>query len=386
MKILGYRRENGQFGIRNHLAIIPTSVCASETARRIAALIPGAVALAHSNGCCQIGADFEQTLRTLAGLGKNPNVAAVLIVGLGCDGLQAQQIYEEVKTIGKPVEQVIIQESGGTLGAIEKGAEIARGFAAQISQQEKVEADISELCVALECGGSDPTSGISANPTIGNASDKIIALGGRTVLSETTEMIGAEHILQRRARTPEIGQRFIEMVQRVENRSLAMGVDLRGTQPTPGNIEGGLTTIEEKSLGCIYKAGTAPLEDVLEYGETIPDHPGLYFMDTPGQDIDSITGMTAGGAQIVLFSTGRGTPTGCPVAPVIKITGNPDTYEKMRGNIDINAGRAISEGIPLDQLGDELLQEIVEVSRGKLTKAESLGHNEFGIYRISYTF
>ena len=387
MKLMGYKRENGTFGIRNHLLILPTSVCSSETAQRIAELVPGAVAVPHQHGCCQVGADYLQTVNTLVGFGKNPNVGAVLVVSLGCEGIQPDVVADQIRESKKPVETVIIQECGGTLGCIAKGAEIAAKMARELSVQNKVEFDIGELVLGLECGGSDPTSGIAGNPSVGAASDKLIELGGTSILSETTELIGAEHLVAARCVTKEMGDKLTAMVKRIEDKSKLYGVDLRGTQPTPGNIAGGLTTIEEKSLGCIHKAGQSPVIGVLEYSESIdPKKHGLYFMDTPGEDIDSITGMVAGGAQIILFTTGRGTPTGSPVAPVIKVTGNPETYEKMMDNIDINAGRIITEGKTPQDIGEEIFDKMVAVANGELTKAEVLGHKEFRIYRIGDTF
>lgn len=387
MKLLGYARAEGSWGIRNHLLILPTSVCASDTASRIASHVPGAVAVPHQHGCCQVGEDYDQTVRTLVGFGRNPNVGAVLVVSLGCEGIQAENLRKEIADTGKPVECVIIQQEGGTLGAIQAGVRMASAMAREISTIQKTEFDMSHLVLGLECGGSDPTSGIAANPVLGVCSDLLIAQGGSSILSETTEMIGAEHLLAEKAVTPEIGEAFLEMVRRTEQRAIDMGNDLRGSQPTPGNIEGGITTIEEKSLGCIYKAGSAPLVGTLEYARQIPASPrGLYFMDTPGEDIDSITGMVAGGAQIIVFTSGRGTPTGCPIAPVIKLTGNYDTFRMMGDNMDFNAGRVITGEATVEELGQELFEEMIQVCNGKLTKAESLGHNEFGIFRIGYTF
>lgn len=387
MMLKGYKRENGTYGIRNHLLVIPTSVCASETAVRIANSVPGAVATPHQHGCCQVGEDYKQTVRTLIGCGKNPNVGAVLVVGLGCEGIQPRLVAEQIAETGKPVEVLVIQECGGTLKAIAKGTEICARMSRELSKQVRVDFDISELVLGLECGGSDPTSGIASNPSLGRASNMLIDAGGSSILSETTELIGAEHLVAARCVTKELADRLTFMVKRIEDKSISYGVDLRGSQPTPGNIEGGLSTIEEKSLGCIYKAGDKPVVGVLEYAEAVdPAVKGLYFMDTPGEDIDSITGMVAGGAQIVVFTTGRGTPTGCPIAPVIKVTGNPQTYENMIDNIDINAGKIINEGANLDEIGKEIFDMMIRVSNGEMTKAESLGHKEFGIYRIGDTF
>ncbi|WP_227762201.1 UxaA family hydrolase [Zhaonella formicivorans] len=385
MKFLGYRRGNGQVGIRNHVIILPSTVCASETAVKIAAQVGGTVALPHQHGCCQIGADHEQTVRTLIGLGKNPNVAACLVVGLGCEGVPAKEVAEAIASTGKPTEVITIQECRGTLRTIEQGVRIARKMVQEVATYQREEIDVSELVLGIECGGSDATSGIAANPAVGHASDLLLAAGGTAMLSETTELIGAEHVLARRAVTPEVGEKLLEIVRRCEERAKSLGVDIRGGQPTPGNIQGGVITIEEKSLGCIYKAGTAPIQGVLEYGE-IPQGKGFYVMDTPGQDIESITGMLAGGAQIILFTTGRGTPTGSPIAPVIKVTGNANTFEILEDNIDLSAAGIVAGTATIQEVGEKIFAELLAVAGGKPTKAEILGHHEFGIYKIAPTF
>lgn len=387
MKIMGYRRENGELGIRNYLLILPTSVCAADTAAKIANQVPGAVYVPNQFGCCQIGMDFAQTVRTLIGFGINANVGAVLVVGLGCDGIQPEDLVKPIAASHKPVEAITIQKCGGTLRAISKGKEIAFAMVAKLAVQPTVEGDINEIILGMECGGSDPTSGLAANPTIGYVSDKLVELGGSSILSETTEVIGAEHLLAKRFTDKTQKEKFLTMVKNCEERAIKLGEDLRSGQPTPGNKAGGLSTIEEKSLGCMYKAGESSFQGALDYAERLTlNKKGLYFMDTPGQDIDSITGMVAGGATVIIFSTGRGTPTGSPIAPVIKITGNTATYNNMSENIDINAGKIITEGASLEAMGEETFRMLVDTCNGKLTKAETLGHREFGIYKIAATF
>ncbi len=385
MNFKGYLRPDGKVGIRNYLAVIPTSVCAATVAFNIASQVPQAVALPNQHGCCQIGADHEQTVNTLIGLGKNPNVGAVLVVGLGCEGVPIDQVAREIATTGKAVQSIVIQDLGGTLKTTAEGIKIASQMARDISLIQPQDFPVSELCLAIECGGSDFTSGLASNPAVGGTSDLLVQAGGTSMLSETTEFIGAEHVLARRAKSPELSEKIIKFVQDCELRAKLMNVDIRGGQPTPGNIQGGISSIEEKSLGCIYKAGNSPIQGVLEYGEA-PQEKGLYIMDTPGQDIESITGMLAGGANIVIFTTGRGTPTGSPIAPVIKITANAETYSKMTDNIDIDASNIILGEKSIDEVSQDIFQEMIEVANGKLTKAESLGHREFGIYKIAPTF
>ena len=385
MKFMGYRRKDGKVGIRNHVLVLATSVCSNKVAEDISRAVEGTTFINNTYGCCQLGVDFTLTRKTIVNTCLHPNVGAVLVVGLGCEGLEPLDIYESIKESGKPVEMLTIQGEKGTLNAYAKGVSIARKFVQEISSIQKECCDISEIILGMECGGSDTTSGLASNPTCGICSDKMVELGGTSILSETTEFIGAEHVVAKRGKTEEISKKILELVCNCEKKAMSLGVDIRGSQPTPGNIVGGLTTIEEKSLGCIHKSGTKEFQGVLEYAD-IPQTKGLYIMDTPGQDIESITGMVAGGAQIIIFTTGRGTPTGNPISPVIKLTGNKFTFDSMIDNIDFDASKIITGEESINETGNKLFYEILKVCNGKITKAEALKHKEFGILRIASTF
>ena len=292
-------------------------------------------------------------------------------------------VVESIKErTNKPLKQVIIQEAGGTLKAIDMAVRYAKEMVEEASLLQREEFPMSELIIGTECGGSDPTSGLASNPLIGQLSDLIVKEGGTSILSETTEFIGAEHILARRAATPEVHDRIYEIVHRYEKALQLVGEEVREGNPSPGNKAGGLTCLEEKSLGCIHKGGHSPVNAVYDYGKQVEAKQGLVIMDTPGNDPSSVAGMVAGGAQIVVFSTGRGTPTGNPLAPVIKITGNKLTYANMVDNIDVDASPIIYGTKTLESLGDELLKLTQEVACGKQTKAESLGYTEMAIARV----
>lgn len=382
--ILGYRRPDNKIGVRNHLLIIPSVICSSYVAENIARNVAGAVYLPNQYGCGQIGKDLEQTRRTLVGLGRNPNVGAVLVVGLGCELVRPETLAVEIAVSGKPVEMITIQEAGGTSETIKKGTEIAQKLADGIREFKPDKYPLSELVLGLECGGSDWTSGHASNPAVGYASDLILKSGGSVILTETPEMIGAEHVLARRAVNPGVAEKLLAAVKAFEQKVLDEGCDIRGTQPCPGNMAGGLTTIEEKSLGCAYKAGTSPISDVISYSEPLRVK-GLTIMDAPGHDIQSMIGMLASGAQVMVFTTGRGNPCGVPIAPVVKVTGNRDSYEKMQENTDVYVGDLIHGDTTLADEGSKVLQKIVEICNGGLSCSERLGHREFGIWRINTT-
>ncbi|MEY8191890.1 UxaA family hydrolase [Peribacillus simplex] len=381
--IKGYRRSNGKFGIRNHLLIIPTVICANHVANRIQQAVPESVAIPHQHGCSQIGDDKERTHKLLGGMGKNPNVGAVLLISLGCEVIDAKVLKQEIEEeTGKPVEWLDIQDAGGTINAIKKGAEVAKGLFLELEKVPQVDAPISELIVGVKCGGSDATSGLCSNPALGKTADLLLNKGGTIVMGETTEIIGAEHLVAQKAVSEDVANKLYAYVDRFEKEVERIGADMRGGNPSPGNIEGGLSTIEEKSLGCISKAGTAPLNDVLSFAEAIPGN-GYYFMDSPGNDIECVSGMAAAGVHMVCFTTGRGTPTGNPIIPVIKITGNEHTAIKMIDNIDMDTSPVMKGKETTEEAGNRIYETIVKTAQGELTKAEILGHQEFSISRIS---
>ena len=383
MKFYGYKRPDGRVGIRNKVLILPASVCASDTTRIISQQVVGSVTFNNQNGCSQVGADQQLTMDVMAGDAANPNVDGTVVVSLGCENCQMDLVVKAIsERTNKPIKQVIIQEAGGTLKAIDMAVRYAKEMVAEASLLQKEEFPLSELIVGTECGGSDTTSGLAANPLIGRLSDLLVKEGGTSILSETTEFIGGEHLLARRAATPEIHDRIFEIVHRYEKALQMVGEEVREGNPSPGNKAGGLTTLEEKSLGCIHKGGHTPVNAVYDYAKQVDPKSGLVIMDTPGNDPSSVAAMVAGGAQVVVFSTGRGTPTGNPIAPVIKITGNKLTFATMEDNIDLDASPLIYGTKTMEQLGDELLNLVAEVASGKQTKAESLGYTEMAIARV----
>ncbi|MBN1321533.1 MAG: UxaA family hydrolase, partial [Thermoleophilia bacterium] len=318
----------------------------------------------------------------MAGFCANPNVAGVLLVGLGCEEITPEVLAAELETRGrKRVEILSIQREGGTTPAITVGCDLARRLIRAAETDRRVSIDVSELVVGVKCGGSDALSGLTANPAVGAASDSLVSGGATVIMTEVPEMIGAEHLLGRRAADDTVRRRVREVVADMEAAILATGVDVRGTEPSPGNIEGGLTTLEEKSLGAIVKGGTTPVRQVVLYGEK-PSSRGLVIMDGPALDAVSVTGMLAAGAQVVVFTTGRGSPLGAAIAPVIKVASNSAVYRHMRDNMDLDAGEIVDPGISVREMGDRILGELLMVAGGRLTRSERLGHREFGIHSI----
>ncbi|KGK89364.1 UxaA family hydrolase [Clostridium sp. HMP27] len=382
MNFYGYKRPDGKVGIRNHILILPASVCASDTTRIVASQVEGAVTFNNQNGCSQVASDQQFTMDVMAGFAANPNIYGTVVISLGCENCQMDLVTKAIEErTNKPLKTVIIQEAGGTLKTIEKAVRYAKEMAEEASMLRRGEFPISELIVGTECGGSDPTSGLASNPLVGALSDRLVEHGATSILSETTEFIGAEHILARRAKNEQVRDRIYDIVHRYEKALQLVGEEVREGNPSPGNKAGGLTTLEEKSLGCIHKGGHSVINAVFDYAKPVTER-GLVIMDTPGNDPSSVAGMIAGGAQIVVFTTGRGTPTGNPIAPVIKITGNKITYKNMEDNMDFDASPVIYGTKTMDELADELLGKVVETASGKLSKAESLGYMEIAIARV----
>ena len=385
MNFLGYKRPDGKVGVRNHVVILPSVACSNEICNAIAQKVKGTISIPHQHGCAQLPFDAEQTARTLIGVGKNPNVAAVLVIGLGCEVVSSSMVASKIAESGKPVKNLIIQEVGGSPKTIKEGVKIAKEMVLFASRLKKEKSKPNSLILGVECGGSDACSGLSANPALGVTSDLLIKEGGTIILSETTESIGAEHILAKRAINKKVKQKILEIVRRTEMRALNLGLDIGKANPAPGNYEGGITTLEEKSLGCVMKGGTSKVMEVLEYSE-LPTQKGLVLMDTPGHDAESMTGLIAGGTQIIAFTTGRGNPLGSPIAPVIKIASNSYLYSKMKDNMDINAGEIVTGNKTVQEIGEKIFREVFRVANGKLTKSEIWGHREFAINRIGPSF
>ena len=382
LKFWGYRRAEGRPGIRNHVLILPGCACGSESARIVASQVRGAVNIVFNTGCSDVAANTAMSQKVLTGFACNPNVYGVVIIGLGCETVNHRQLREKIQAMtSKPVVSFGIQEEGGTLKTIEKAVRAAREMAAAAGMQQKELFDISELFLGIECGGSDATSGIASNPAVGELSDLLVDYGATSMLSESIEWIGGEHVIAKRAATPKIHNEIIEVCRTYEEHLKAAGQDCRAGQPTPGNKAGGLSTLDEKSLGCIRKGGTRPIREVLEQAAR-PTQKGAVVMDTAGYDISSVTSMVAGGCQVVIFTTGRGTPTGNAIVPVLKVTANERTYRCMEDNMDVDLSPIVRGEKTYQEMGAKLLDEIVAIANGKLTKAEAYGFSDIAVDHV----
>ena len=381
-ELTAFERSDGRWGLRNHVLILPLHSAFSATARKIADESNGAVAVSH-DWSGEIDADFDRIVKTISGFAANPNNFATIFITIGTPNELG--IIELARKLGLSKAEVLNVAELGSMGKIaDIGLQMANSLLKEAKAVPRISAPWSAIKLGQECGGSDVLSGITANPALGVASDRLVELGSSSVLGETTEILGAEHLLAARAITPEIGAQIVETVARYERSINYEGIDMRGAQPSRGNIEGGLTTLEEKSLGAAKKAGSAQFSGVFEFADQVTK-PGLYFMDTPGHDTEQLTGYGAGGINIIVFTTGRGTPTGSAIVPTIKVATNTTMADAIPDLIDLNAG-TIADGLKtLNDVGGELFDLILEVANGKLTKAEKGLHHEFSLSRMYNT-
>ncbi|NLC38162.1 MAG: UxaA family hydrolase [Clostridia bacterium] len=377
-KITGYRRENGKVGIRNHVIILPLDDLSNAVCEAVAHNIKGTMALPHHYGRLQFGEDLELFFRTLIGTGSNPNVAAVVVIGIEPEWTNI--VVEGIAKTGKPVTGFAI-ERNGQHKTIEMASWKAQEYVIWASVLQREECTVDELYVSIKCGESDTTSGLASNPTVGRAVERLLEAGATVSFGETTEITGAEDICKQHAATPEVGEAYYQMWKEYNDFILSQGVDLLGSQPTKGNIAGGLTTIEEKALGNLQKIGKAKYVGVLKPAEA-PTSKGLWYMDTSSAGAEAVTLWAASGAVVHFFPTGQGNVVGNPIVPVIKLSANPLTVTDMKEHIDVDVSGILRREMNLDQAADALLEMMIRVCNGRWTCAEALGHREFIITRL----
>jgi (2R)-sulfolactate sulfo-lyase subunit beta len=377
--LTGFRRENGAVGIRNHTVILPVDDLSNAAAEAVAKVVPGTLALPHAYGRLQFGADLDLTFATLAGNAANPNVASVVVIGI--EPNWTERLVSSIAKAGKRVEGFSI-ERHGDLRTIERAARVAARFFQDDSERFRETVERSEIMLSIKCGESDTTSGLGSCPTTAQAVDRWVEAGGTVLFGETSELTGGEHLVAARCATEEVRQKF----QRIYDSYLEMigraGVDLLGSQPTQGNIRGGLSTIEEKAMGNIAKLGTKPVVGALEAAEVPASGPGLYFMDTSSAAAECVTLMAAAGAALHLFPTGQGNVIGHPVEPVVKLTANPLTAQTMAEHIDLDCSGLLAREYDLAEAGDRLMDICDRTINGRLTCAEAIGHREFALTRL----
>jgi len=383
---MGYHRADGSVGTRNYLGILTSVNCSGSVARFMAEAaekqgwldqfenVDGVVPIVHGTGCGMSGSDegYDTLFRTLQGYARNPNFAGILLLGLGCEVMQVPDLVGRgrMRADGN-IRYMTIQQSGGTRKTIERGIEHLKEMAAKANAIARAPAGLEHLMIGMQCGGSDGYSGITANPALGVASDLLVAHGGTTILSETSEIYGAEHLLTRRAVTPDVGEKIVERIRWWEDYTARNGGEM-DNNPSPGNKKGGLTTILEKSLGAVAKGGSAPLTQVYKFAEPVTER-GFVFMDSPGYDPCSVTGQIASGANLIAFTTGRGSVSGYKPTPCIKLATNSEMYGRMTEDMDINCGDIVSEGVSLEAKGREIFELFLRVASGEETKSEQLG-------------
>ena len=379
MEFMGYERPDGSVGIRNLILVMAVADCSEPVARQIAEKVEGAVSVTQHYGCIP----GEMIANTLIGIGENPNVGAVLLVGMGCEGMPASALSGMIKKSGKPVEWITIQDMGGTRNAIIEGEKILKRMAKEVRKIKRKEFDASNLVVGVKCGGSDTTSGLAGNPAVGIAGDMLVDAGGSIIMSEPIEAVGAEESLARRAMNEDVKKKIYKMIGDEQKRWSVPGAQMEFM--CRGNVEGGLTTIEEKSLGAIHKSGSRTIKDVLEISDhrlqKVPQGGGCYLQDGTHMEPMTMSQMAAAGAQMVVFVSGCGGTFGHAITPFIKVTGNPEIYRRMADDMDIDASTVISGQESIESVGKRIFKEMIDVASGKLTLGETLGYYNFSVYR-----
>ncbi len=380
----GFVRSDGTVGVRNFVLLLSATVYANRLCERVADVVHNAVPITHPLGRCQVQPDLRMTRRFLAGTARNPNVGAVVIVEhFREEGMTADDLADDIASTGKPVAVVNMRGEGGFIHATEQATRYAAEFARSLSDLRRERVPLSKLLLGTECGTSDTTSGLAGNPATGVCVEKLIAQGGRGVLAECTEWMGCESWLTSRARTPEIAEQIVAGVKHLEERALASGEDIRGSQPTGDNMVGGLTTIEEKSMGAVKKGGNAEVVGYLDIAQEPGDTAGLYVMYGPGHGAESISSMAAAGCQVLVFSTGGGHASSHPVMPTIKVTGNARSFQLMNDTVDLDVSGILRGELSIAQGGEKILEEVIAVANGRITKSEALcDDNSFAIHRI----
>jgi (2R)-sulfolactate sulfo-lyase subunit beta len=378
-QLYGYRRENGKVGIRNHVIILPVDDISNAACEAVAKNIQGTMALPHAFGRLQYGKDLDLHFRTMIGTGSNPNVAAVVVIGIEPNWTKI--IADGIAKTGKPVASFSI-EGIGDLEVIRQASWKAKEFVQWASELQREPIELKDLTISIKCGESDTTTGLGSCPTVAQAVDRLVDAGATVFFGETSELTGGEHLIADRCANPELRQKFMEIYDDYISEIKASGVDLLGSQPTQGNISGGLSTIEEKALGNIEKTGTKRIVGVLDPAEMPTNGPGLYFMDTSSAAAECITLMAAGGAVLHFFPTGQGNIIGNPIEPVVKVTANPKTAATMSEHIDVDCSGLLSREINLTEAGDQLMDYMCRVVNGRYTAAEALGHKEFVMTKL----
>lgn len=378
-QLFGYRRENGKVGIRNHVIILPVDDISNAACEAVARQVQGTLALPHAYGRLQYGPDLDLHFRTMIGTGSNPNVAAVIVIGI--EQNWAKKIADGIAETGKPVSYFSI-EGNGDFETIRAASWKAKEYVQWATELQREPIELKDLTISIKCGESDTTTGMGSCPTVSQAVDRLVDAGATVFFGETSELTGGEHLISERMATPELRERFLAIYDNYVGEIASKGVDLLGSQPTQGNIAGGLSTIEEKALGNIAKTGSKEVVGVLDPADKPENGPGLYFMDTSSAAAECITLMAAGGAVLHLFPTGQGNIIGNPIEPVVKITANPITAATMSEHIDVDVQGLLSRNISLEQAGDQLIEMICRTVNGRLTCAEALGHREFVMTKL----